>query len=166
MIAFIYNPATFQSQYVNQDEQEDQGFEGELTWRISNSATLKLNYTYVDGKLTTTNNGKDTTYFNLIRRPRNTIGANLGIQVTKQFFISTSFQSLGERFDQVYDANFNLVNVPLKAYVLWDAYAEFGFTERVKLFADVRNITGSKYQEVYGYNSPGFNGYVGVRISL
>ena len=166
VIAFIYNPSTFLSQYINQDEQEDQGLEAEASLKIGTRTTLKINYTYVDGKLTTKNNGKDTTYFNLFRRPRHTIGTTIGMQVSSQFFISTSFQSLSERFDQVYDANFSLVNVSMKAYVLWDAYAEYGFTERVKLFVDVRNITGSKFQEVYGYRSPGLNGYVGVRLNL
>lgn len=166
VIVFIYNPASFTSQYVNQDEQEDQGVEAEASLKIGTRTLLKVNYTYIDGKLTTKNNGKDTTYFNLFRRPRHTLGANIGVQVSRRFFVSTNFQSLSERFDQVYGANFNLVNVPLKAFVLWDAYAEFGFVERVKFFADVRNITGSKYQEVYGYRSPGFNGYVGVRLML
>jgi vitamin B12 transporter len=166
VIAFIYNPATFNSQYVNQDEQEDHGVEAEASIKIDSRTTLKLNYTYVDGKITTKNNGKDTTFFNLFRRPKHTIGASIGVQLTKQIFFSSNFQSLGERFDQIYDASFNLVNVPLKGYILWDMYVEFGASDRLKLFGDVRNITGSQYQEVYGYRSPGFNGYVGVRLTL
>ncbi|HUR11571.1 MAG TPA: TonB-dependent receptor [Flavitalea sp.] len=166
VIAFIFNPATSSSQYVNQDQQDDQGFEAEAGLRLNNQLTIKANYTYVDGKLTTDNNGKDTTFFNLFRRPKNTMGINIGWEASKKFFISTQFQSYGKTFDQVYDASFNLVNVEIKKYLLWDVYAEYRAGEKFRFFADLRNLGNGTYQEVYGYRSPGFNAYGGIRFNF
>jgi vitamin B12 transporter len=51
--------------------------------------------------------------------------------------------------------------------VLVNFYAEYSFTnQRLKLFADLRNITDKKYSDIYGYNTAGFNAYGGFRFRL
>lgn len=48
--------------------------------------------------------------------------------------------------------------VSLEAYVLVDAYVEYNmWGERLKVFANLRNILDQDYMEVYGYNTMGFN---------
>jgi hypothetical protein len=37
---------------------------------------------------------------------------------------------------------------------------------KLKLFADLRNITGSRYTEISGFNTLGFNGYGGIRFAF
>jgi len=55
----------------------------------------------------------------------------------------------------------------LKSYMLWDVYAEYGLLKnKLKLFADLRNITGSKYTEISGFNTLGFNGNGGIRFTF
>ena len=50
---------------------------------------------------------KDTTFHNLIRRPKHTINLFAGYQVTKDFFVSTSIQHFSKRNDIFYNpANF------------------------------------------------------------
>ena len=80
VIFFYFNPSTFQSQYINQDKQKDHGGELELSFKPTNNISLKAFYSFVDGKITTMQNGKDTTYFNLIRRPKHSAGLNAGIR--------------------------------------------------------------------------------------
>ena len=70
VIFFFYNPVTFSSQYINQDKQKDHGFELEASYKIANTTTLKAFYTYTTGEITTQQAGKDTTYNNLLRRPK------------------------------------------------------------------------------------------------
>ena len=166
-IVFFYNPATFQSVYINQDKQKDNGIELEASAQIGKTTTLKLFYTYVDGKVTTKNGAKDTSYFNLIRRPKSTFGLSLGSNITTQLYISTGLNAVGKRTDITYDAFFNQVQVTLKSYVLWNVYAEYGILKnKLKFFADLHNVTNAKYTEVHGFNTMGFNASGGVRFNF
>jgi len=168
VIFFYFNPSTFQSQYINQDKQKDHGGELELSFKPTKKISLKAFYSFVDGKITTIQNGKDTTYFNLIRRPKHSAGLNAGIRISEKFFVSSNLSWFGKRKDAYFDAmTFQIVNVTLDSYILLDIYAEYAFCKnKLKLFADLRNISNSKYSETAGFNTPGFNGYGGVRVNF
>jgi vitamin B12 transporter len=83
-------------------------------------------------------------------------------------YISLSAQSLGKRTDLYFDPlTYAQSQVNLKAYTLVNAYAEYKLIgDKLRLFADAKNITDTKYTEVYGYNTPGFNINGGFRINL
>jgi len=166
VIFFYFDPSTFQSQYINQDKQKDHGAELELSFKPTKNISLKAFYSFVDGKITTKQNGKDTTYFNLIRRPKHSIGANAGVRINEKLFVSSNLSWFDKRKDAYYDATiYQIVNVVLDSYILLDVYAEYPFCKnKLKVFADFRNISGSKYYETAGFNTLGFNGYGGVRF--
>lgn len=168
VIFFYFNPVTFRSQYINQDKQKDYGAELELSFKPTTNIYLKAFYSYVDGKITTVQMGKDTTYFNLIRRPKHSAGVNGGIKVTDKFFVSTNLSWFGERKDSYFDATiFQVIDVTLRSYVLLDIYAEYAlYKNNIKVFADLRNVANSKYNETAGFNTLGFNGYGGVRFNF
>ncbi|MFT4018290.1 MAG: TonB-dependent receptor [Agriterribacter sp.] len=161
----IYGPSF---QLINLDKQNDNGFEIEPTLYIGKKLRIKMFYAYVDGEVTTKSNGKDSTYSNLIRRPKHSFGANIGYQVTPQFFISTQVNSYAKRSDLYYDmSTYSQQAVTLSAYTMWNAYAEYAVAKsRVKFFADVKNITNAKYTEVYGYSTLGFNFTGGIRVKI
>jgi vitamin B12 transporter len=112
--------------------------------------------------------GKDTTYFNLLRRPKSSGGINLSWKATSRLLVSSNLQVAGKREDAYFDnTTFSRVNVTLKSYALWDLYAEYGFgNNKWKVFTDLRNITGTQFTEISGFNTLGFNGYGGVRLSF
>ena len=155
--------------YENRDLQKDGGVEVELSYQPNNNLNLKATYAYVDGEITQKLAGKDTTFYNLLRRPKHTVNLFAGYQLTDNFFISTNVQSVSKRIDTFYDpVTYAASSKTLKAYALWNAYAEYKLTNnRFKVFADVKNITDKKnYAEVYGYNVQGFNLMAGVRFAL
>lgn len=158
----------FQTKYVNLDKQKDHGAELELLFKPSNKISIKAFYSFVDGKITTQQNGKDTTYFNLIRRPKHSAGINGGVNLTDRLFASVNLSWFGEREDGYFDATtFQTVNVTLDSYLLIDIYAEYAiYKNRIKLFADLRNVAKSKYNETAGFNTLGFNGYGGIRFNF
>lgn len=166
VIFFYMNPQTFASQYINQDRQRDHGLELEAGWQLANGISLKTFYTYVTGKVSTRVGGKDTTYNNLVRRPRSAAGMSISVPVTKQFFFSSHFQYAGERNDSYFDTRvFTTVYATLKAYILWDLYAEYSlYKNKLKLFAECRNITNSQYTEISGFRTMGINGSGGLRF--
>jgi vitamin B12 transporter len=168
VIFFFFNPVTFQSQYINQDKQKDYGAELELGFLPVKNISLKIFYSFADGEISTKQNGKDTTYFNLLRRPKHSAGLNAGLTMAGRLFISGNLSWFGKRRDAYFDAmTFGTVNVTLTGYLLLDVYAEYSFCKnKLKLFTNLRNITNSKYNEVAGFTTLRLNGYGGIRFSL
>lgn len=168
VIIFFYDPSTFRAQYINQDKQKDHGLEAEASFNISSGTSIKAFYTYVTGEITTLSNGKDTTYFNLLRRPKSSAGISIGHRISPRLYVSSNLSVFGKREDAYFDSNtFSTIQVTLNGYALWDIYAEYNFLKnRLKAFATLRNITGSRYQEVAGFNTPGFNGQGGLRFNF
>ena len=167
LISFYYNPLTWQSFYINQDKQNDYGGELEVKWNISKQTKLTGYFSYVDGEISTKRNDKDTAYFNLIRRPKASAGINLNHRWKNGLLVGIQANYFGERKDISFDSNFNEVQVAMKPYVLINAYAEYPlYKKHFTAFLDCRNITDTKYSEVYGFNTMGFNAYGGLRFNF
>jgi len=156
--------------YLNRDKQHDEGFETEWNYQLSEKLSVKASYAFVTGKTTQKTGNKDTTFNNLIRRPKHTVNAYLGYQVNKQFFASTSVQVFSKRDDIFYNpANFYSPEPKvLDGYALWNAYADYSFlNNRIKLFVDLKNLLNKEdYYEVYGFNVQGFNVTGGIRFMI
>jgi vitamin B12 transporter len=118
--------------------------------------------------VTTQNNGKDSTYSNLVRRPKHSVGINIGYHVTPHFYVSTQLSNYSKRSDLFYNiATYAQEPVTLPACTLWNAYAEYTFLKNhLRLFADLKNITGTTFTEVYGYSTMRFNMTGGLRITI
>jgi len=165
-ITFFYNPITFASFYINQDKQNDAGIEIESTVKIGKSTNIKINGAYVDGKVTTKNGDKDTSYFNLIRRPKTTMGLYIAQKIKSRFYVNAGISYVGERTDLSYDASFNAITIKLKDYCLVNFYTEYALSKnKVKFFLDIRNLTNKNYTEVYGFNAMKTNASLGVRFN-
>lgn len=164
-IVFYSNPTTFASYYINQDKQNDWGFEIEPTINFKDKIKLILSYSYVDGEVKTKNGAKDTTYFNLLRRPKSSFGATLNYHITKKLFASAGVQHFGKRQDLDF-STFPSSIADMKAYTLVNFYAEYQVIRQVKLFVDVKNITNTSYTEVLGYNTLGRNFNAGLSVRL
>lgn len=162
----IYGPAY---SYENRDKQHDFGAELEMNYSPTGKLNLKASYAYIDGKITQALEGKDTSYYNLMRRPKHTVNFFAGYQLTKQLYISSSVQFIGKRTDNYYDPFTYLPSeVELKAYTMWNAYAEYKLaSDKLKFFVDAKNLLNNKsFYEVYGYAVPGINVTAGLRFKL
>ena len=156
--------------YINRDRQRDHGVEFELQYVPDDRWSLKASYAFVDGELTQKLAGKDTTFHNLIRRPKHTFNFFAGYQATNKLFVSTAVQYFSKRNDIYYNPNnyYAPEQKVLKAYLLWNVYAEYKVLHNgLVIFIDAKNLTNNTdYQEVYGYNVQGFNAYGGIRFKL
>jgi vitamin B12 transporter len=153
--------------YENRDKQHDFGSELEVSYTVNKKINIKANYAYVDGKITQKLAGKDTTFYNLIRRPKHNIHLFAGYQVNKNLYASSSLQITGKRIDNNF-LTFPSTQVELKAYALWNVYAEYNFLKKkLNVFIDAKNLTNKKnYYEVYGYSVQGLNVTGGLRFQL
>ena len=147
--------------YVNQDKQNDKGFEIEPGIKFT-KFSINGYYAYVEGKQTTGVKISDI----LLRRPKNTYGINAGLEATDALYLSANYKFTGKRID----ADFSLypsVNRTLDSYQLLDFYVEYALAKkRVKIFADLKNITNEKYTEIIGYQTMGFNTNVGLSFKI
>jgi vitamin B12 transporter len=167
-IFFFFDPVTFRSQYINQDRQKDHGFELELVLQPHPDVRIKTFYEYVSGKIITKTSGRDTTYFNLLRRPKSSAGLDISWDLRKNLFVSSHIAFTGDRKDAYFDnTTFSTVYVTLDNYFLWNLYAEYSLKkQRISLFLDLQNVTDTKYQEIAGFNTSGFAIYGGLRFKL
>ncbi len=158
---------TFTNGNINLDQQDDFGFELEPSFKLSDKVNVKAFYSLVDGEVTTKENGKDSTYFNLFRRPKHTFGLNVGVQASSKLFVSLNVKSFSERKDLFFNPEnfYTAEQVSLDSYVLIDVYAEYKIiSDRLKFFIDLKNILDQDYTEVYGYNTMGINLNTGLNF--
>lgn len=151
-------------QYQNGERQSDNGIELEVRWKPADKINLSANYTFVDGELKTTSaGGKDTSYFNLYRRPRHSFNINGGYQVTSTLYVGIHYRWVDKRQDLFYNNNtFSTELIDLKQYYNLDLYAKYQLLPNLAVYADVRNITDQEYFDVAGYNARRFNMIAGV----
>jgi vitamin B12 transporter len=163
----FYTSSAFVSSYINRDKQKDQGLEldGKLNAGIF---SIKAFYSYVDGQIETKKGTKDTSYFNLYRRPKHSTAVTIGTQITGSLFTSLQASYFSKAKDIYFNpTTFTPSEVTLNDYVLINFYTEYAFpAKRLVLFADLRNISNTVYRESEGYNTPLFNGYGGLRFKF
>ena len=165
LVFFYFDPVTFRSQYINQDRQRDHGMEAEFNFSASDKWQFKGGYMFVDGKLFTVQGGKDTSYSSLLRRPKHSANMQASMQITNRWQLTSSVQYFGKRNDLYFDNNsFSTVDVTLPSYALWNVYGSYRLSEHLQLILDLRNITNSRYTEISGFSTLGFNGYAGIRM--
>lgn len=156
-------------QYGNADKQKDHGLELEATIRPTDKWKITANFALVDGNIETVSGstGKDTSFYNLYRRPKHIINTTFGYQATKKLYVNIGFRLVGKAFDQYFNTNtFSTDIVPLKSYHNLDLHISYAASSSVKVFADLRNITNQQYAETYGYNSRKFNFMAGIAVNF
>jgi vitamin B12 transporter len=152
---------TYASYYINGDEQKDKGLELEASVDFG-KVDIIANYVNLDGSIKTKIASKDTSFFNLYRRPRQAINLHVGIDVCKGLNVNLGVQSISKRYEPVYMS----VPVEMPAYYTWNLYATYIITKNVQLFADIKNITDEKYSEIRGYNNRRANFMAGVNVTF
>jgi vitamin B12 transporter len=148
--------------YINFDKQNDRGVEVEGTLSTG-KLNLSANYTYVKGEVTTKlDNGKDTTFANLFRRPTNSLNLSIGYQIIPSWNATVSVRSVNKAASGQYDD----VNVVLGDYTTINLYQDVQINKDFKVYLDAKNLTNKTFFDVPGYNSRKFNFMAGLLYKL
>ena len=130
---------------INTGKVENWGVEAMLEWNISQSWSIESNYSYLDMR------------YPVVAAPKHKLFA--GVNFThKRLHIASGAQYIAGLITQT---------SPLSeegGFILWDASAEYNFTQRLQLFARVDNILNTKYQINAGYPMPGTTFMGGLRF--
>jgi vitamin B12 transporter len=72
----------------------------------------------------------------------------------------------GTQRDYAFNSGFQRLLVDLQSYVIVNLNASYDIGTHFQIFGRVENLVGEKYQEVFGYNSPGRSATGGVRVKF
>lgn len=146
-----FNNITFR--YFNFPRQVVRGLEYEMNVTLLPALRARGNYTYINGTEFTQSRRtfSDTAYTYLLRRPVHQ--ANLSISYGKDnspFSATLSGRYVSRRFDT---GGFRATDVQLDGYFLLNAVASWQPKEWIQVFADVQNLTQTRFFDLRGFNS-------------
>lgn len=146
-ITYVFDPATFDSYYVNVAETATDGVELEGRARLGGGFDLSLAWAWTDAR-------DKTTGARLLRVPEQAGSATLGWAGER---LSAALTVRGES-DQ------DDVGGVREAFVTANLNGSYAVTDQVSLTARIENLADARYQQVFGYGEPGRSGYVGIRL--
>ena len=145
---------------VNIKKAKTNGIEFFINAKPSNDLELKANYTFTNAK-DLSDNSPD---FNkkLLRRPEHKAGLFVSYSPLQFANINGELIFVG----QSEDMNFSIYErVKLDSYVLTNLSANYDIANFLKVFIRMENLFNKYYEEVYGYATPGFSVYGGIKIN-
>lgn len=146
-ITYVFDPATFDSVYVNVARTATDGVEVEGRARLGGGFDLSLAWAWTDAR-------DETTGARLLRVPERAGSATLGWTGER---LSAALTVRGES-DQ------DDAGGVREAFVTANLNGSYALTDRVSLTARVENLADERYQQVFGYGEPGRSGFVGIRL--
>lgn len=160
IIFFYTDPITYAGEYRNGDKQQDYGVETEVRFSPGKIFSGSLNYTFTDGRITRDQYGKDTSYFNLYKRPKHVLNVAIQAKIAGRLSTAIALHAASKSFEEQYMAS----PFVLKGYYRLDAHLQYRAARFISLFVNFENITDQKYFVTRGYNTNGFNILGGIRL--
>lgn len=143
------------------DDSHRRGLELSFSLQPIPALALRGGYALVDA----TQPGADGNMEREIRRPRQSGYLTMLYRaLASRLELYVSYAHMGARTDE----NFGTVpatRVKLDAYALVRVAATYAVSEHVSAFTRLENVLDSNYEDVYGFRTPGFGAYAGVRVT-
>lgn len=146
-ITYVFDPLTFDSVYVNVAETAADGVELEGRARLGGGFDLSLAWAWTDAR-------DETTGARLLRVPEQSGSATLG-WTGARLSGALTLRGEGDQDD---------AGGVREAFVTANLTGSYALTDAVALTARIENLTGERYQQVFGYGEPGRSAYVGIRL--
>ncbi len=162
---FVFDPVTFLSTAENKDgTSERSGVELGAQWTANEYFGFNASYTYTDS----TEENFAGEEVKELRRPRHAGSLAANFQSGNDLLQATLTADYGGSRDDIFFPPFPALpeTVSLQSYWLLDFIAQYQLTPSVSVFARGTNLLDEDYEQVYGYQTPGRAGYVGVRVNF
>ena len=162
---FVFDPVTFLSTAENKDgTSERSGVELGAQWTANEYFGLNASYTYTDS----TEENFAGEEVKELRRPRHAGSLAANFQSGNDLLQATLTADYGGSRGDIFFPPFPALpeTVSLQSYWLLDLIAQYQLTSSVSVFARGTNLLDEDYEQVYGYQTPGRAGYVGVRVNF
>jgi vitamin B12 transporter len=146
-IDYVFDPASFESVYINIDRTRTDGVEAEGRAALGDGLDLTLAYGWTDAT-------DETTGDRLLRVPEHAGSATLA-WAGQRLSGALTLRAEGDQDD------FGGVR---EAFVTANLNAAYALNDAVTLTGRIENLADAHYQQVLGYGEPGRAAYVGVRL--
>lgn len=157
---FVFDPDTFLSTAENMSgTSKRDGVEVAMNWRVSSDVDLGMHYTYTDSR---------DEQAAEIRRPKHSGGISASVAGFEERLRTTLTADYGGSRDDIFFPPFPDPSeiVTLDSYWLVDLAVQYRLSDSMRLFAKGTNLLDEDYEQVYGYQTLGRAGYLGVRINF
>lgn len=137
------------------NDSDRQGVELSAAYALENGGQLSFAYTYLDA------NENDLPE---LRRPKRSGSIDFSLPfLSNQFYWHLGVLHNGTMEDTDFST---FTRSKLDAYTLVNSSLRYFVQQNIEVYLQLNNITDEEYQEVIGYNTPGFYGVVGLSIQL
>jgi vitamin B12 transporter len=144
--------------YANIGRAETKGVEMELAAGLWPWLNLESSYTRTEAR-------DLDSQTELLRRPRDKFTARLRLQAGSRAVITVDLTRLGPRYDLEY-IGWTTQRLRLEPFTLLGAMASLTVRKEVEIFLRLDNILDQTYELVWGYGTPRFSAYAGLRVDL
>lgn len=143
----------FPAGFINLGVATSRGLEATGSFLLHPKVRVDVGYTFTDAKAVESEE-------QLLRRPRHqgSIALNVKLRPATTLFTELRFKSERNDFG-------TLGTVKVPGYAVWNAAAQLRLSATLQAIGRVDNITNTRYQEVWGFGTPGTSAYVGLRFS-
>ncbi|HEX6377331.1 MAG TPA: TonB-dependent receptor [Allosphingosinicella sp.] len=156
----VFDPATFRSTTANATGiSRRRGLEAEAELRLSRAARLNFYYTWLDAE---EQQVAGALAVREVRRPRHNASL-VGHGEAGRLTWGASITYVGERGDTDFDS-FPARAVTLDAYLLAAFRLAWRLTPALEAYVRAENAFDARYQDVFGYRTPGRTAYAGLRL--
>lgn len=161
---FVWNNDYFAYTAENVDgTSERQGVEVEVTALLSESVQLSGSYTYTDSEQEDGLGGE----MEELRRAKHLASVTLGWDISNKLQFNLNAQYNGEQKDEFFPPYPQPSEIlTLDDYTLVNLNLNYSATDQLALYVKVENALDEDYEEVFGYQTLGVGGYVGIRYQF
>ena len=158
---FVFDAGTGGFTSANIDgESNRKGAELELYYSLSEQFSIKTAYTYLDA---TQDNATGRAIIE-VRRPEHT-GSLVMNYRWQNSGVTFSLSYTGKQEDDFFPPRPPFQErVELDSFTLINLSGYYNVNELVSVTARLENVVDENYEQVFGFESPGFGGYLGVRL--
>ena len=160
---FGSDPMTFKSLNIN--NAQINGIESQFTFNYEKLFRFNANYTY----LLAVDKGSVAADYDksLLRRPKRKASASISISAAENLFANFEVLYVGKRDDKFFDMrDYSSGRLVLSPYTLMNIAITYKFDNKLELYTRVNNIANVKYEEIFGFGTPGFTLNFGVRLDF
>ena len=141
-----------------------QGVEATFDAKLTPALSAKASYTYTDTTQPNEATGRDV---DEVRRARHIGSASLNWQATNQLNVNLNAQYNGSQNDNFFPPPlYAATPVKLDDYTLLNLAASYQMNKQLSFYTRLDNILDDDYEEIFGFQSLGFNAVVGVRYNF
>ena len=146
---------------INLDKALTNGFEFFVDFNPLVNLKLKANYTFTDA-LDKSENSPDYNKA-LLRRPKHKIDLNINYGFSSDINTNVDLIYVGKRDDKIFIGN-SFRRTKLSSYTLINLSVSYKLFNYLRLNGRIENLLDKYYEEVYGYATPGFSAYAGIKL--